>query len=129
MYYIEDDFYVRTPLLNYDIFNECNNILEYTKNNFMESLAINSISLYNSINNEYEEQKNQRQSIISLIKYIKRASIRTTPFGINSFVSLGKFIDETSCEKTYSFQYNSLKKNLLLDYEWITKFLIEVEKK
>ena len=52
----------------------------------MENIAINSKSLYESIEKGNGEKNEQR---ISLIKYLNRASTRTTPYGLNAFVSLG----------------------------------------
>ena len=124
MYEVNDEFYLRIPLNPINIKYDENNIDNYCKKYFMENIAINSKSLYESIEKGNGEKNEQR---ISLIKYLNRASTRTTPYGLNAFVSLGKFVDKNN--NLYTFNKNNLQKNLLLDYEWIVKFLIKIEKK
>lgn len=123
MYEVNDEFYLRVPLKPINIKYDENNIFNFCKKYFMENIVINSKSLYESIEKGNGEQKEQR---ISLIKYLNRASTRTTPYGLNAFVSLGKFIDKNS--NLYTFDKNNFQKNLLLDYEWIVKFLMKIEK-
>lgn len=126
MYEVNDEFYLRIPLNPINILNIDNNIFDYCKENLMENIVINSKSLYESLERKNGKQNDQK---ISLIKYLNRASTRTTPYGLNAFVSLGKFNDNNDNNKLCIFDQNNLQKNMLLDYEWIVDFLIQMETK
>ena len=126
MYEVNDEFYLRIPLNPINILNIDNNIFDYCKENFMENIVINTKSLYESLERKNGKQNDQK---ISLIKYLNRASTRTTPYGLNAFVSLGKFNDNNDNNKLCIFDQNNLQKNMLLDYEWIVDFLIQMETK
>ncbi len=123
MYEVSDKFYLRVPIKPVDFKFDDNNIIQYCKERFSENIAINSRSLLESMITGNGDNK---KCSISLIKYLNRVSTRTTPYGLNAFVSKGEF---TNCKnKINSFDKINYKKNLLLDYEWIVGFLKKVEK-
>ncbi len=123
MYEVSDKFYLRVPIKPVNFKFDEDNIIQYCKERFSENIAINSRSLLESM---ITGKGNNKNCSISLIKYLNRASTRTTPYGLNAFVSQGEF---TNCkDKINSFNTINYKKNLLLDYEWIVGFLKNAEK-
>ncbi|NNM43121.1 MAG: lantibiotic dehydratase [Chlamydiae bacterium] len=81
-----------------------------------EALAIASPSLYASITNQKEKtEKEKKQIASSLLKYLLRMTTRSTPFGLFSFVSLGKWGNETSCD----LDLNEMRKRARPDMEWL----------
>lgn len=81
-----------------------------------EALAIASPSLYASITNQKEKsEKEKKQIASSLLKYLLRMTTRSTPFGLFSFVSIGKWGNETSCD----LDLNGMRKRARPDMEWL----------
>lgn len=136
--YIANDYYMlRTPLLPSEkYFEMCNassemEIKTYLKTicedeKVQEALIIASQSLYEEIEriNIFGESKEANKLLLSLIKYFIRFTTRTTPFGLFSGISIGKFGMKTNVlinsEKTYV-------KRARVDMGWLYEVIKEIE--
>ena len=108
-------FKVRVPYNSvYDYYSNFeNNIVNYTKKNFMENLLVSSNSLYREICNKNNSRKTEK----SILKYLIRSSIRTTPYGLNSAILEGTF-DKKDFLK---FNRKDFCKHARPDMEWLVK--------
>lgn len=76
-----------------------------------EGLAVASTSLYTAV----KSQKFNPDVASSLFKYFSRLTSRSTPFGLFSFVTLGKIEEATSV----SFDLSKISKRARPDMEWL----------
>lgn len=102
-------FMIRTPLLSIekykDIFVNDNYNADDIRNKLIslfgekkikEAIEVSSFSLFKSLNTFKEGNNKKNKKIISsLLKYFIRMASRTTPYGLFSGVSVGKFSDST----------------------------------
>lgn len=122
---IKNEFYVRLPYFNiYDYKKICNlncdEIIEFGKNHFLEGLLIESYDLYKSI----KEEKESRDIIShSINKYLLRSATRTTPHGLSVKIMKGSFKDNP--KKTFD-EINNYR-TIELDFEWCQGVLKIVE--
>lgn len=92
---------------------------------FREALAVASFSLYESIPLLWSEDNKRRENTLrGLIRYLIRMTSRTTPFGLFSGVSIGKWHDENSVV----INSNPLEqKKVRPDMEWIVSIIKVLE--
>ena len=122
-YELLNDFAIRIPALpfsNYRKFEDENFINDAINDSyFIEAIKIASPSLYDSI----KRQKIDNSVIKAIIKYYSRISTRTTPFGLFSGISIGKFNENT----TINYDENNFNKRIRVDYEWLVKLIKKIE--
>ncbi|WP_434291797.1 lantibiotic dehydratase [Clostridium botulinum] len=135
-----DFFMVRTPILpvnsyNYIFDNELNNseiiekLIHISKDPIIrETIAVASPDLLSSLDklNTSINEKEKEKILSSLLKYFIRMSTRTTPFGIFSGVTSGKFTNETNINLKDISEY---RKRARPDMEWVFKVINYLEKK
>ncbi len=134
-YKCHDVFMIRTPALPLCVAEklytiDTNNVWNYIKElgleDFMlEAIFVSSPSLYDAIKKMGKNQKKDKSTLVSLYKYLVRASTRTTPLGLMANVALGKF---SSCEDSYIERLKGENKNLIISYSWIYKLVEKLEK-
>lgn len=132
MQYKASDFYMlRTPIFSFNLyeqvfsaldenFNQDDAILDLLNNNvFLEAIAVSSPDLFSTVESFKQgsiSQKSMKRLKKSLIKYVIRASTRTTPFGLFAGINIGSFEKETSIIIKDS---NCHKKRARVDMEWL----------
>ncbi|MFI5343475.1 MAG: lantibiotic dehydratase [Chlamydiales bacterium] len=88
-----------------------------------EAIAIASPSLYKTLENKNKKtDKQQQQTISSLLKYLLRMSTRATPFGTFSFVSTGSWNDKASA----AIDLTKVKKRARPDMEWLLEVIDKI---
>ncbi|PJI07957.1 MULTISPECIES: lantibiotic dehydratase [Clostridium] len=124
-YDVLDEFITRVPTLS---FNNCTNIgdMNHIKNiiaqeSFREAIKVASTSLYESI----DKKRFNDKVIKSIMKYYSRIMTRTTPFGLFSGVSIGRFGEKSRV----AYNEKNIKKRMRVDYEWLSKLIKEIEVK
>ena len=105
-YICHDIFMVRTPMLPIEIgeklcmdenVNAWKFIVEYGLQSYMqEALTISSPELVAAIGRLGKDKKRDGNTLRSLYKYLLRASMRTTPFGLLANASMGEFSEDAS---------------------------------
>ena len=135
-YQCADIFMARIPSLPIKIFKDFDqsnqdvnafikNYKEINLNKFFEeSLMISSQSLYESLKNPPTKSKKIRNFQLGLTKYLIRSSTRSTPFGLLSGVTLGRFSSKT--ELTFNSQ--EYVKEVKPDTNWISHLICTMEK-
>jgi lantibiotic biosynthesis protein len=78
---------------------------------FLEAIAVASPSLYKALIEGVNNDQTQR----SLLKYFLRMATRATPFGLFSFVSSGRWNQNTSVQ----FDLSKVSKRIRPDMEWL----------
>lgn len=86
---------------------------------FQEAVAVASPNLDREINKG--EKKRTEKIAYSLLKYAIRMSSRTTPFGLFSFISLGKWGEVTEVEINSLFVQKGVRPDLSWVYAYIEK--------
>lgn len=122
---IKNEFYVRLPyfnILDYKKFcnMNCEDLVNFSKNNFLEGLLIESFDLYKSIMEEKEPIETLSHSIN---KYLLRSATRTTPHGLSVKILKGSF--NVKSKKTFN-EINNYRA-IELDFEWCQGVLKKVE--
>ncbi|KPK32921.1 MAG: hypothetical protein AMS24_02790 [Chlamydiae bacterium SM23_39] len=125
-------FMVRVPQLPiddfYDLLKNANlyeKLFTFYENNpiIQESILIASPSLYEGLANRHQSSnKRIKQLASSLLKYISRMSTRPTPFGLFSFVSMGKWGSGTEL----FFNFKNVKKRARTDIAWLASVLAKI---
>lgn len=83
-----------------------------------EAILLASPELYKAMQGrKLKNEKQQKKIAASLLKYILRMAARSTPFGLFSFVGLGKWGEWT---QGY-FDHQKLHKRARPDMEWVSK--------
>ncbi len=118
-------FMFRSPILpkdHYEYLLKSSNVqdylLQFYLNNatFREALLVASPSLYRQL----LKNKKSPKVLKSLLKYFIRATTRTTPFGLFSFVGIGHVGGK---QTDVSFQENQIIKRIRPDIAWLSKFV------
>ncbi|MCP8625986.1 lantibiotic dehydratase, partial [Bacillus subtilis] len=135
-----DSFFIRTPTLSltflenylHKMINGKESYSNWVKdliNNpiFMEAIYIASPSLYENLKywKNITDKKRKEQIAISLNNYLLRMTSRTTPFGLFSSVTVGRFENETSINID-PLVHNIKKCNP--DMNWLYKLIKKLEK-
>lgn len=108
------EFYKRN-LLNY----KEDDYVNYCKNNYMESIATSSMSLYENI---CENNGSKYKISSAVLKYLIRSSMRSTPYGLNSGVINCRFSNKNNL-----IINNEFKKKVRPDMEWLIKIIKKCE--
>lgn len=124
---VKDTFYVRVPyfsISNYKKFLDMNyyELIDFCEKNFLETLTIESESLYMSLK---EKKEKGEQIAISVYKYLLRSMTRTTPHGLSVRVVEGNFEEKELCLIKTASDYKTIE----LDFEWCLGLLKKVEDK
>ncbi|NGX37296.1 MAG: Nisin biosynthesis protein NisB [Chlamydiae bacterium] len=125
-------FLLRTPFLPIEEFHALvdsqdpgAHLLELfqTRPSIREAVAVASSSLYQALCNfDQLDDKRKKQAISSLFKYVLRMATRATPFGLFSFVSLGKWGDHTQM----NIDLKKVSKRARPDMDWVIHFLDQI---
>lgn len=116
---------IRLPYFSYDFY------LKYIKNSkeilniydafFKNNLLLTSKSLYHNVDN-IANKKNKASIENSILKYMIRASTRTTPYSMLSMIAVSDFNQKDNC-------INNNKKVIIRpDYEWMIPVMHMIEK-
>lgn len=134
-YICHDIFMVRTPMLPIEIgkklcmdenVNAWKFIVEYGLQSYMqEALTISSPELVAAIGRLGKDKKRDGNTLRSLYKYLLRASMRTTPFGLLANASMGEFSEDAS----EIIKNTSVIKRLYADGLWVNKLIAQLEEK
>ncbi len=91
-----------------------------------EALLVSSPDLFNAMKriNIYGTSKDSEKLVESLLKYFIRMTTRTTPFGLFSGISIGKFGKETEIECQSLKAY---KKRARVDMQWFLDVIKKIE--
>lgn len=125
-------FMIRTPALSIENLNELTELNysdtgAYLRNHkkvdyLLEAIGLSSPSLMSSINKSILEGKEEDGVNVSVYKYLVRSAARTTPYGLFSCVSLGKFSNDNS--QHYNLVRTSdVKKFISADNSWLCKII------
>lgn len=128
-----DCFLIRTPSLPIyyirEISEYLNDPVEYIKSNskldtyMRKALLVASRSLYDAyVNCDRLNRRKYDKLNESLLKYMLRSACRSTPFGLFSSVSIGKFDEENHIVK------GNTKYDISADNAWINKVVMTLER-
>ena len=122
-------FLVRTPLFAIDVFYTLlkspdlySELFSFYESNsvMQEAILAASPSLFEALTKRHQSAiKQQKHLASSLLRYLSRMSTRPTPFGLFSFVSLGRWNKKTAL----SFDSKKIKKRARADLAWIASVL------
>ncbi|MSS62727.1 lantibiotic dehydratase [Velocimicrobium porci] len=95
---------------------------------FREQILVASKSLYDMMNVYLKDssklsEKKKKNFYNSMIKYMVRSKTRTTPFGLFSAVTIGKFSEENQLKLVKE----AFKKKVLIDLEWLFLLISKIE--
>ncbi|MEG1311707.1 MAG: lantibiotic dehydratase [Romboutsia sp.] len=137
-YKAADIYMARTPMLSIEKFEEIfsdknskENVIEnidklLDNKFFLEALSVASPTLFESVKEkQFNDNKKKEKIYNSLAKYIIRSTSRTTPFGLFTGISIGKFSDKSSIKLNKSSFH---KKRARVDMEWLYKLIYTIEK-
>lgn len=121
---VEDEFIVRYSARRYEEYDLLKKITKeddlykyYIESNFSKHLITLSYSLYNSLIDNINEKQAE-----SILKYMIRSCVRTTPFGMAAGIGLGKFTD---CEQKDNIL---TEKYLKPDFDWLFSIIESIKK-
>lgn len=132
-YKLEDKFMIREPVYDLKKYNSIflknedvdQNLINLLKDNqFKEILFVNNKKLYYQLMKITElnpDGKRYKHLVNSLSNYFNRICTRSTPYGLNAIVSLGKF------SKKEENDNNQLIKHIYPDMEWLSKVIRKIE--
>lgn len=116
---------IRLPYFSYDFYlkyiKNSTNILDVYNDFFKNNLRLTSKSLYNNISN-IANNKNRTSIENSVLKYLIRASTRTTPYSMLSMIGIGNFNLNDNCI------VDNKKIIIRPDYEWMIPIIHVIEK-
>ncbi|WP_194746607.1 lantibiotic dehydratase [Staphylococcus chromogenes] len=142
---IHNNFMVRSSILEPDFFfTQLDDNFHYGSTNYklsylldllksypflQEVIATSSISLYYSINNISlnSKEKEKKNFIKGIFRYLNRASTRFTPFGVCAKVGIGSFASSGN-QKLCSYNKKiKIERCVEADIEWINKVKRQLE--
>lgn len=95
----------------------------YLDSYFRKALFFSSKSLYNSYINPPSSKKKYKNLNLGLLKFLVRATTRTTPYGYFSKVGIASFFGDKNLQKETEIL------DVFVEKEWITKLVNKLEMK
>lgn len=137
-YACNDIFMIRTPSLPVSVFSDFlhfdgNSVEDFIQqnslSNFMDkSILVSSRELYKAKDrNLQQSSKKGKARELSYLKYLTRASTRSTPYGLFASVALGEFSAENHGEPLV-VEETKATIECRVDHAWLAHFVYELEK-